>query len=263
MALELRPEVRVAIASDRGQVRSENEDACLVVAERGLFVLADGMSGRRSGAIAAQLIISALPELVERELSIAVEPGPDQDAYYSDSLCRAVIALNAQICKRATENPALHGMGATVVAAVLAGAEAHIVHLGDSRAYLLRQGELSRLTADHNLAELLLQLQEISVADAPKHPGRHRLTRYVGMDGEAAPDTVTVVLQPGDRLLLCSDGLTGMLGDPRLGEILEHERDPREACWELVGAANSAGGRDNVSVILIHIDALPVARPEA
>ena len=238
------------MASDRGRVRQENEDACLVAPERGLFVVSDGMGGHQAGAAASRIVTNVLPTLLEREL------GWDQlsSERVRRSLTRAVRELSGQLREEAKKRPDLAGMGATVALALLAGRHAHIAHLGDSRAYLFRRGRLQQLTADHTVTAALLHLGEIEEKDALGHPARHRLTRYVGMEGEALPDLRVVELRVGDRLLLCSDGLTGMVPDRRIAQVLRRQRTPEEACEALVAAANAAGGRDNVSAIVIDID---------
>jgi protein phosphatase len=131
------------------------------------------------------------------------------------------------------------------------------MNLGDSRAYLLRRGRLRRLTQDHTVAAVLLRLDEITPEEAGEHPGTHRLTRYVGMEGEALPDIQTLRLEAGDRLLLCSDGLTGMVSDRRIAHLLRQQPTPEDACQALIAAANAAGGRDNISAIVIDVDAVP------
>jgi protein phosphatase len=172
------------------------------------------------------------------------------------SLARAVREPSGQLRGEAEKRPDLAGMGATVALALLAGHRAHVAHLGDSRAYLLRRGRLQQLTKDHTVAAALLHLGEISEGEALAHPARHRLTRYIGMESEAVPDLRVVALEAGDRLLLCSDGLTGMVPDRRIAQLMRRQRTPKEACKALVAAANAAGGRDNVSAIVIDIGAV-------
>jgi protein phosphatase len=242
------------MASDRGKVRQENEDACLVAPERGLFIVSDGMGGQQAGAAASRIVVNVLPALLERELGRGrLSPGRIRGA-----LGHAVTELSAQLRAEAAKRPGLFGMGATVVLVLLAQRQAHIMHLGDSRAYLLRRGHLRRLTRDHTVAAVLLRLKEITEEEAPEHPGAHRLTRYVGMDGDALPDIQTLELQADDRLLLCSDGLTGMVSDRRIAHLLRQQPTPEEACQALIAAANAAGGRDNISAIVIDVDVLPL-----
>jgi len=143
-------------------------------------------------------------------------------------------------------------MGATAVVALVRDGAALIAHIGDSRAYQWRAGRRLRLlTGDHSLAQVLIDAREINKLEAAAHPGRAQLTRHVGMDGEALPDTRRITLQPGDRLLLCTDGLTGVLADARLQTMLAQHPDPHSACRALVDAAQDAGAGDDVTALVV------------
>jgi len=144
-------------------------------------------------------------------------------------------------------------MGATVVLAMLRQDGAIIAHLGDSRAYVASRGRLEKLTADHSLAQLLVDQHEISVEESVCHPTRHQVTRYVGMTGEALPEACFIKLHPGDQLLLCSDGLTDMISDDQILERMRSAASPEAACRALIDAANEAGGKDNVTVIVVNV----------
>jgi serine/threonine protein phosphatase PrpC len=254
MALpENRLTVRAAMACDRGKVRQENEDACVVAPERGLFIVSDGMGGHQAGAIASRIVVNVLPALLAQQAG-HVQLSPEG---IHQALARAAADLSTQLRQEAAKHPDLVGMGATVVLLLVAGGQAHIMHLGDSRAYLLRQSRLRRLTQDHTVAALLLRLKEITEEEAREHQGAHRLTRYMGMDGDALPDIRTLRLEAGDRLMLCSDGLTGMVSDRHIAHVLRQHPRPEDACQALVAAANAAGSRDNVSAIVIDVDAVP------
>ncbi|MDI7278161.1 MAG: SpoIIE family protein phosphatase, partial [Anaerolineae bacterium] len=141
--------------------------------------------------------------------------------------------------------------GATVAAAWLRGGQAHLAHMGDSRIYLYRQGRLSQQTEDHSVVALLLRSGEITPEEARRHPARHQITRHVGMEGEVYADVRTIQLEPGDRLLLCTDGLTGPLDDERVAALLAEHGDPEAACRALVAAANAAGGADNITALVV------------
>jgi protein phosphatase len=228
------PAVYVALLSNPGRARTNNEDACLVLPECGLFAVADGIGGRPGGALAARLVVSLLPgffvaELDRPEMESA---GPDAPTW-GDALANAVRRLNGEVLRRALAYPSLSGLGATVVSLLLLDRTAHLVHLGDSRAYLQRGGRLIRLTLDHTMERLLVH--------------------YAGQEPCATPETSTVPLAEGDRLLLCSDGLTHMVPDTRIEELLDLVRDPNEACHALIAEANRAGGLDNVSVIVVDV----------
>jgi protein phosphatase len=254
------PSFRAAWRSDRGRARPENQDACLVAPERGLFVLSDGMGGRSGGGVAARLVVGLLPGLLDGRLTprrSLPAGGATPKVTPEGALRRAVAAVSEEVRLRGLGDAGLRGLGATVVSALFAGDTAHIAHLGDSRAYLLRQARLRRLTADHTQVARLLQRGEIGVGDVATHPARHQLTRYVGMDGEARADVLSLSLAPGDRLLLCSDGLTDPLPDRLIAHLLRHQPDPDSASRVLVSAAGVAGGRDDASAIVVFVDALP------
>jgi protein phosphatase len=141
-------------------------------------------------------------------------------------------------------------MGATVVLAFLWGQQVFIAHIGDSRAYLYRRGELRQLTDDHSVVGILLRHGKITPEEAKIHPARNKLSRYVGMEGEVYPDVQRLRPSAGDRLLLCTDGLTTMVPDDAIAEILVNCGDPQMACRSLVEAANAARGQDNVTVLV-------------
>jgi protein phosphatase len=170
-----------------------------------------------------------------------------------ERLLAALVELSTQLRQESQDQPGLEGMGATVVLALIREGQALISHLGDSRAYLVRQQKLEPLTRDHSLVQLLLDCGEITAAEAAHHPARGQLTRYVGMKGEALPDVRSLKLCAGDRLLLCSDGLTGMLGADEILAILDQEPVPQAACQRLVTAANAAGGQDNITALAVSI----------
>jgi protein phosphatase len=173
-----------------------------------------------------------------------------------------VAAVSAEVRLRGVGNADLRGLGATVVLALLAGDTAYVAHLGDSRAYLLRQARLRQLTADHTLLARLPQAPEGAPGGLAAHPVRHQLTRYVGMEGEVTADVQALPLAAGDRLLLCSDGLCSALPARPIAHLLRRQPDPDTACRVLVGAALAAGGRDNVSAIAVFVDALPPPPPD-
>jgi protein phosphatase len=142
-------------------------------------------------------------------------------------------------------------MGATVVMVLILGRRAYVAHMGDSRAYLFRRGRLTPMTDDHSIVGILLRQGEISEAEAREHPARGRVSRYVGMEGEVYPDVRVEVLRKADRLLLCTDGLNGMISDAQIKRILTANRDPQQASQALVDAANRAGGEDNVTAVVV------------
>jgi PPM family protein phosphatase len=226
--------IEVGSATDIGRVRERNEDSILV--EPPLYVVADGMGGHRGGQVASQVALETLEEL-------AAEGGGS----LSDHVHRA----NRAVWDRSVEDERLSGMGTTLTAAQVDGASALIAHVGDSRAYLLRDGELRQLTADHTLVARMVKSGEITEAEADVHPHKNVLTRALGTDEEVEVDEDTVALLDGDRLLLCSDGLTGMVTEDQIQAILENSDRPQQAADRLVKAANRAGGIDNISVVVL------------
>ncbi|HEX6130212.1 MAG TPA: Stp1/IreP family PP2C-type Ser/Thr phosphatase [Actinomycetota bacterium] len=228
--------VEVGVATDIGQVRDGNEDSFLV--EPPLYAVADGMGGHRGGEVASQLALETVEVLFRRGRG---------------SLAEQVREANRAVFERSAEDRAVTGMGTTLTAAVVEGAAAHLAHVGDSRAYLLRAGALRRLTEDHTLVHRMVDAGEISEAEAEVHPHRNVLTRVVGTEPDVAVDVDEIGLLDGDRLLLCSDGLTSMVAEPQIQAILESTPAPQEAADRLVRAANRAGGLDNITVVVLDV----------
>jgi PPM family protein phosphatase len=243
-----------AVATHPGRQRFQNEDACLALPDKGLFILADGMGGHQAGAVAAEYITSHLPGLLEQEM--AQRFGDGRTICHKEiqqAIHQAAVELNYQVYTQGCQRPDTFGMGSTVVLAWLFGRQAHLMHLGDSRIYLWREGNLRQLTEDHNVGNLLLRQNQTTPAEIEANPLLRRLSRCVGMPSVADPDLINLLLEPGDRLLLCSDGLTTMLTDDEIAVILSEEPDSEAACQTLIAAANTAGGLDNISVILISV----------
>ena len=236
------PEMIVASRTDTGRVRSQNEDAVFADTSLGLLIVADGMGGHRGGEVASRLAVTTIAEYLR---------GASLDGDAGDLLPKAICLADETILRCASKDPELAGMGTTAVVALCSGAEVYVAHVGDSRAYLLHDGQLRRLTEDHSLVNEMLRNGEITPREARQHHLRHYLMRSLGNRNTPRPDVRVLDWQPGDLLLLCSDGLTGMVAEHairrtllRLGDDLEH------ACDELVRTANAKGGKDNISVLL-------------
>lgn len=241
------PELIVGCASDVGRKRSCNEDAYHADPTRGLLIVADGMGGERAGEVASSIAVTALPEAIHERVA-ALQTRPSHAV--QRCLQEAVTEISRAVYAMSLQAPSLHEMGTTVVVALALDAKVHITHLGDSRAYLLRKDGIERLTRDHTLAVLLADARQITSAEQETHPANHCLTRYLGMPSERAPDVCTIHLHPGDRLLICTDGLTGMLDDGAMRDILAAQPSAQGAADALVEAANRAGGRDNITVLV-------------
>lgn len=229
-----------ATATHTGLVRKANEDA--LFARAPVFVVADGMGGAQAGEVASGLAVKAFEWFVPQTSS------PEEE------LRRLITRVNGNIHELAVADPAHAGMGTTLTAAVVRGRAVTLAHVGDSRAYLLRGGELTQLTEDHSLVGEMLRSGQITAAEAEDHPQRSIITRALGVDPEIEIDTKTFEWQPDDLFLLCSDGLYSMVPDETLSSILGSEVNLESMAWALVEAANGAGGRDNISVILFSPD---------
>ncbi|OUS97324.1 PP2C family serine/threonine-protein phosphatase [Rhodococcus sp. NCIMB 12038] len=236
--------------SDIGRIRHQNEDRFHADADRGLFLVADGMGGAAAGEVAAQTVVDMLPEYTRRY----VFPGapPVEFTTTTENQLKAALAdLSTEIRKGSERSLRQAGMGTTAVVAIIGTREVMVGHLGDSRAYRMRHGQLQQLTDDHNLAQALIESGELTPEQAASHSGLRRLTRYVGMRDRPRPDVATFSFNDPDRLLLCTDGLTTLLDDATVQTILNEHPHPRDACRALIAAANAAGGNDNTTAIII------------
>jgi serine/threonine protein phosphatase PrpC len=228
--------VEAGVATDIGRVRERNEDSFLV--DPPIYAIADGMGGARGGAVASGLALEKIEELShEGKLT----------------LTELVRAANRAVFERSVSDREVSGMGTTLTAATVDDRGAHLAHVGDSRAYLVRAGALRQLTSDHTLVNRMVKAGEITPQEADVHPQRNVLTRSVGTEPEVRVDELDVPLIDGDRLLLCSDGLTNMVTEPQIQAILESTVNPQEAADRLVKAANRAGGIDNITVVILDV----------
>ena len=226
--------IEVGAATDIGRVREVNEDSYLV--EAPLYAVADGMGGHKGGDVASSLALETV-EAMFRE----------GDGTLADQVREA----NRAVHERSIADQKVRGMGTTLTAVTITGSDARFVHVGDSRAYLLRAGDLRQVTSDHTLVARMVKAGEISREEAAVHPHRNVVTKVVGTEATVAVDESTVPLLDGDRLLLCSDGLTGMVAEDQIQAILEAEPDPQRAADRMVKAANRAGGVDNITVLVL------------
>ena len=237
--------------TETGHVRASNQDALALLNDCGVWIVADGMSGHPAGDLAAQTAVAAATARV-RERAAWLREHPSAGAEFVADL---VTSANRRIHDVMLARPSLKGMGSTFVALAMTPAPtpvAHIAHLGDSRAYLYRAGQLKRLTRDHTLVEKFVQRGLIDAATALTHPERHILTKGLGMGVAMKPELTSTPMTPHDLIMLCSDGLTKMLEDPAIASVLSRaDGDPHRACHDLVEQALSRGGEDNVAVIVV------------
>lgn len=230
----------VAYKSDVGRVREGNEDSLLV--QDPLYAIADGMGGHVAGDVASQTAI----ETITRNAEGAVEPSALEDL---------IKQANVAIWEKAQEEPTLRGMGTTCTLISVDGSRIHIGHVGDSRAYMLRDGKLSQLTEDHTLVGRMVKEGRLQPEEAERHPQRNIITRTLGVDPEVQVDTMSLEMVEGDRVLICSDGLNSMLDAAEIRNGLADETDPQASADRLVEEANAAGGEDNVTVVVIDFEA--------
>ncbi|MDN4472392.1 PP2C family protein-serine/threonine phosphatase [Demequina zhanjiangensis] len=239
-----------AARSDVGLVRANNQDSAYAGPQ--LLVVADGMGGAAGGDIASSIAVGRLVAL-DGEAH-----GPDEAL---EELKNAIGDAHAQIVARAENDPELSGLGTTVTALLRAGATLHMAHIGDSRAYLLRDGVFEQVTTDHSFVQHLVDTGRLSAADAEHHPKRSMLLRVLGdIDADVPVDISVRETRPGDRWMLCSDGLSGVVSRTTLQETLAEIEDPGDCADALVGLALAAGAPDNVTCIVadvVDIDAMP------
>jgi PPM family protein phosphatase len=227
--------------TDTGRQRNANEDSYFAKAP--LFAVADGMGGAQAGEVASRIAATAF------------ERGPtrDDDASAEGQLEEIAQKANRQIHKLAQEDSSRAGMGTTLTAAMVRDDEVAFGHVGDSRAYLLRDGQLKRLTKDHSLVEELRRQGRLTEEQAEEHPQRSIITRALGPEPSVNVDTMTFPARDGDVFLLCSDGLTTMVADDQIQEILVNSKSLRTAVNKLVDAANRGGGRDNITAVAFRL----------
>jgi serine/threonine protein phosphatase PrpC len=243
--------------SDVGVIRSHNEDCFDIAPEFQVFVVADGMGGHSHGEIASRIAVEAIREFVERtadeDATLPFELDP-QLGRHSNRLRAAIQIAHEKVLKAIRQDASLHGMGTTVVGMLLDGETAAIAHVGDSRCYRLRQGKLELLTQDHTWVNEQVVAGFLSEEQARVHPLKNVVTRALGGDADIDIDVREWRTEPGDLFLLCSDGLTTMLTDAEILERLKSADRLEDVCGRLVQDANSRGGYDNVSVVLIRVD---------
>ena len=230
-----------AFVSDTGRQRSANEDSFFAGAP--VFAVADGMGGAQAGEVASRLAAETLE---------SSQRGDEAPEAYLRSIAEGA---NRRIHDLAAEDESRSGMGTTFTAALVEGEEISLAHVGDSRAYLFRDGELRMLTSDHSLVEELRRQGKLTDEQAEDHPQRSIITRALGPEREVEVDTVTYSAKPGDVFLLCSDGLTTMVKDDQIAAALTHSESLDEAARRLIHEANTAGGRDNITVVLFRVAA--------
>lgn len=243
-------------ATDPGKKRANNEDSWLADDNLRLYTVADGVGGSEAGEVASRIAVDTLAGTMhdllggsDRTPPVEVRAGdvPELAAFH-----HAVLLANRNIIEEAEKDPRRKGMGTTLTALLLSRKRAFLAHIGDSRAYRLRDGALTRLTKDHSVVAEQMRSGLITASQARTSPYRHVITRALGIDEEAAPDLMEQPVKPGDLFLLCSDGLTEMVADREIEKALARSA-PADAAQKLIDAANAQGGVDNITAVVVTV----------
>lgn len=232
-----------ACRTDIGRQREHNEDAVAISAELGAGILADGMGGHNAGEVASQMAIDMIRVILQQTAGVPAK----------ERLETAVQAAHAGILEKADSSPRYKGMGTTIVVTLLEKQTLTFAHVGDSRLYRWRKGQLEQLTRDHSLQQEFMDKGNYSAEEAARKVGRNILTRALGLEGDFHVDVASTSVQEKDRYLLCSDGLHEMVGDGDISTWLGRGFDAVTTCEALIDMANTQGGRDNISTVLIDI----------
>lgn len=247
--------LRVGFKTDKGLVRDNNEDAILVLPKRGMFAVADGVGGQNSGEIASRKAVNSIEEFVKRNSITCMD---SYDSKYKvnwlmNYFLRCFQKINSDIVELSKEDSEKSGMATTAVVAYIDGLDLYVVNIGDSRAYVLRDGQINQITEDHTYVNNLIHQGALTKNEARIHPQKNLITKALGAEKGVEPDFYRTELMEGDKVILCSDGLHGELTDDEMTEILDRDADMNQICRELVNGAKEKGGRDNISVICIQI----------
>jgi serine/threonine protein phosphatase PrpC len=238
--------------TDVGQSRGHNEDDMLVLPKKGLFAVCDGLGGHNAGEVASHIAVECVGEIV-REAAEPPEGFHEKASLDARLLAWAVSEAGRRIHEQAQADPARKGMGTTVTAAWFRNGKAVLAHVGDSRAYLFHKGKLTQVTEDHSFVAEQVRAGVLTAEEARHSMYRNVITRALGLQETAQVDVFEQDVQGGDRFLLCSDGLTGVLSDTEIRLMMEAAGSPDALCSSLIDEANARGGPDNITVVVIYI----------
>lgn len=249
--------MRSAGLTDIGKVRSINQDSFHIMEEQNIFIVADGMGGHAAGDQASRIAVKTITEILST-YDFATEEFASDDSESGmsiEELIRyALQEANEQILLASMSNQHLQGMGTTAIVGIEYRGSIFVGHIGDSRTYLVRNKQLSQITEDHSVVQQLVKAGAISEEEAQVHPYKNVITRCLGMQANVEPDTMELVLQSGDRILMCSDGLSNMVSNKVMEEVINDNTEPVKACEKLIALANENGGTDNITVVLLYND---------
>ncbi len=242
--------LQIGFKTHKGQVRSHNEDACFIIPEHNIYVVADGVGGNSGGEIASRTAVYEITQFVHTNPLTEQASAAQIKAYFTECLSK----VNDEIYKKADRRNENSGMATTVVVCCIRNGYAYIAHVGDSRAYICRNGALTQITEDHTYVNALVKAGIITAEEAVSHEQRHMITRALGAEDTVSPDFKQVEIRENDIILLCTDGLFGEVEEPLITEILSSSRHTMsEMASLLVDEANKSGGADNITVICLRI----------
>jgi protein phosphatase len=234
--------------TDKGIERQENEDAYCIEPEVGLFLVSDGMGGHKGGKLASKVVVEDLPSFIETRLARARSKS---HRAMRRILKKSIFQQSQELRREGFSESGYKEMGATIALAMIRRGRAYIANLGDSRIYRFRNNKLVQISKEHSVVSSLLESGTITETEAENHEAEGQITHYAGMEEEAHAHLKSFKLQRGDRLLLCTDGLTDMVDEVVIGGLMGCERSGQEICELLVKKANSAGGHDNITIIVV------------
>jgi protein phosphatase len=247
--------VKVGFRTDVGRVRKGNEDALLVLQRSNLYVVADGVGGHNSGEVASRKAVNTIEEFVaENPIEVSENmDGKYRHNWFESYFLRCFQKVNSEIISISQQEPDKAGMATTAVLAYVDESMLYLTNIGDSRAYMVRDGEITQLTEDHSLINKLIQAGALTRTEAEDHPDKNMITRALGAETNVEPDFYHFELHDKDRVVLCTDGLHGELSDEEICGIIKQESDLNMACKKLVRAANERGGHDNTTIICLEV----------
>jgi protein phosphatase len=247
--------MRVGFRTDTGKKRTINEDALLVLPGDSLFAVADGVGGGNSGEIASRSAVNGIEGFLKGNPIAHAEDmdGKYRDNWFKGYFFRCFRKINSDIRSTAQEKPENEGMATTAVAAYFDGGTLYLTNIGDSRAYIIRSGEITQLTEDHSYVAGLVSTGSLTKNEAREHPRKNMITRALGAWPDAEPDFYRFNTEQDDRLLLCTDGLHGELTDEEICEAVNSGADLNKVCKRLVDGANDRGGRDNITAVCVEV----------
>jgi protein phosphatase len=244
---------KIGFRTDAGRRRSNNEDALLVLPKYNIYMVADGVGGHNSGEVASRRAVSGVERFLARNPVGDAHRSERPDAALMEYFLRCFREINADICALSAAETANRGMATTAVLAHILRDRLFVVNVGDSRAYMIRSGGISRITADHSVVGVMIARGELTEDEARVHPRKNEITRALGAAADILPDFFVTELLRGDRILMCTDGLYGELSDRDICHIVSQGESLNETCRMLVAGANANGGGENITVVCVEV----------